>query len=112
MNDLDTDSGGEEEFMDDVAPQDALAGGEVLEPEGEVTDDMLLPEGGVKPTLELDPDAVNTMELGGVAEVSKVAKLAGSKTMKDVLTVRQTTRCTRADGGAPTLTRHLVTAED
>ncbi|ORY81745.1 Nop domain-containing protein [Leucosporidium creatinivorum] len=46
----------------------------------------MVPEGGVKPTLELDPESVDAMEMSGVAEVGKVAKLAGSKQMKEVLT--------------------------
>lgn len=53
-------------------------------PEGEAH----VPAGGVKPAKELDEDAVKAMDLTGVAEVSKVAKLQGSRTMRDVLQVR------------------------
>ncbi|KWU47243.1 Nop domain-containing protein [Rhodotorula sp. JG-1b] len=44
-----------------------------------------VPEGGVKPAHELDEDAVNAMDMSGVAEVTKVAKLQGGRTMRDVL---------------------------
>lgn len=47
-----------------------------------------VPEGGVKPAQELDEDAVNAMDMSGVAEVTKVAKLQGGRTMRDVLQVR------------------------
>lgn len=47
-----------------------------------------VPEGGVKPAHELDEDAVNAMDMSGVAEVTKVAKLQGGRTMRDVLQVR------------------------
>lgn len=53
-------------------------------PEGEAH----VPEGGIKPAKELDEDTVNAMDMSGVAEVSKVAKLQGGKTMRDVLQVR------------------------
>ncbi|GAA5870877.1 hypothetical protein JCM3774_001699 [Rhodotorula dairenensis] len=44
-----------------------------------------VPEGGIKPAKELDEDAVNAMDMSGVAEVSKVAKLQGGRTMRDVM---------------------------
>lgn len=46
-----------------------------------------VPEGGIKPAQELDEEAVNAMDMTGVAEVSKVAKLQGSRTMREVLKV-------------------------
>jgi len=52
----------------------------------------LVLEGGVKPAEELDAEEVQRMELGGVVDVSKVAKLEGSKKMVDILKVR----CMRA----------------
>ncbi|BGP40324.1 U4/U6-U5 snRNP complex subunit prp31 [Rhodotorula kratochvilovae] len=44
-----------------------------------------VPEGGVRPADEVDPDAVNAMDLAGVAEVGKVARLQGSRTMREVI---------------------------
>lgn len=93
MNDLDSDSGGEEEQQPIAGPSSGaeLATQVAMDdesPEVEVTDEMVVPEGGVKPTLELDPESVDAMEMSSVAEVGKVAKLAGSKQMKEVLTVR------------------------
>jgi U4/U6 small nuclear ribonucleoprotein PRP31 len=95
MNDLDSDSGGEEEQQPSAGPSNG-AGAELATevameddgPEVEVTDEMVIPEGGVKPTLELDPESVDAMEMSSVAEVGRVAKLAGSKQMKEILTVR------------------------
>lgn len=46
-----------------------------------------LPSGGVKPTQELDSEVVNEMALGEIKDIIKVAKLYGSKIMKEVLTV-------------------------
>ena len=48
----------------------------------------LVLEGVVKPAEELDVEEVQRMELGGIADVSKVAKLEGSKKMIDILKVR------------------------
>ncbi|KAF8996281.1 Nop domain-containing protein [Hymenopellis radicata] len=45
---------------------------------------LVLP-GGVKPAEELDVEDVQQMELGGVEDVSKIAKLDGSKRMNDLL---------------------------
>lgn len=89
MNDMDDFDSDEEEPVagpsgaggqDDDADMDEGA-------DGEVTEEMRLPSGGIKPAEELDPAAVNTMELGAVSEVSRVAKLAGSKVMREVLSV-------------------------
>ena len=49
----------------------------------------LVLEGGMRPADELDVDDVQQMELGGVEDVSKIAKLYGSKRMNDILKVRQ-----------------------
>ncbi|KAF9815525.1 hypothetical protein IEO21_04525 [Rhodonia placenta] len=54
------------------AEEDKLVGGLVL-------------EGGIKPAEELDVEEVQRMELGGVEDVRKVAKLDGSKRMNDIL---------------------------
>ncbi|CCM03385.1 uncharacterized protein FIBRA_05515 [Fibroporia radiculosa] len=45
----------------------------------------LVLEGGVKPAEELDVEEVQRMELGGIEDVRKVAKLDGSKRMGDIL---------------------------
>lgn len=47
----------------------------------------LVLEGGVKPADELDKDDVQRMELGNVEDVSKVAKLDGSRRMNETLQV-------------------------
>jgi U4/U6 small nuclear ribonucleoprotein PRP31 len=51
--------------------------------------------GGVQPAEQLDPSAVQRMELGGVADVSKVAKLYGSRKMNDIIKVISTERMLR-----------------
>ena len=76
--------GEDDDEDDDMDDGDAGPGFGGAEGDGE---DMHVPEGGVKPTLELDPDAVNDMALGAVTQVGKVAKLAHSGTLKDVLKV-------------------------
>lgn len=48
----------------------------------------LVLEGGMKPAEELDAEEVQRMELGGIEDVRKVAKLEGSKRMNDILQVR------------------------
>jgi len=48
----------------------------------------LVLEGGIKPADELDVEDVQQMELGSVEDVTKIAKLYGSKRMNDILTVR------------------------
>ncbi|KAI0723004.1 Nop domain-containing protein [Earliella scabrosa] len=45
----------------------------------------LVLEGGMKPAEELDAEEVQRMELGGIEDVRKVAKLEGSKRMNDIL---------------------------
>lgn len=52
-----------------------------------MTEGDYLPSGGVKPTQELDSEVVNEMALGEIKDIFKVAKLYGSKIMKEVLTV-------------------------
>ena len=56
--------------------------------EGEQQPGLVL-EGGVRPADELDADDVQQMELGGVGDVSKIAKLYGNKRMNDILKVCQ-----------------------
>lgn len=43
--------------------------------------------GGIRPAEELDADDVQAMDLGGVEDVNKVAKLEGSKKMLEILKV-------------------------
>ena len=99
LDDLD-DVGGEEEEAPQPSPStanglkrkagsddemsDVEGGGE----QGGSTISGLVLEGGVKPAAELDAEDVQRMELGGVEDVSKIAKLEGSKRMADVLHVR------------------------
>ncbi|EAU84273.1 U4/U6 small nuclear ribonucleoprotein Prp31 [Coprinopsis cinerea okayama7 len=45
----------------------------------------LVMEGGVRPADELDAEDVQQMELGSIEDVTKVAKLEGSKKMSDIL---------------------------
>ena len=56
--------------------------------EGEQQVGLVL-EGGMRPADELNAEDVQQMELGGVEDVSKIAKLYGSKRMNDILRVRQ-----------------------
>lgn len=58
------------------------------EGEGEQQAGLVL-EGGVRPADELDVDDVQQMKLGSVEDVTKIAKLYGSKRMNDILKVRQ-----------------------
>lgn len=108
LADLEGLSEGEEDYKDEE-PEQAQAGPsnslkrkaadeedeEMSEGEGEAeaTEDgkgevgALVLEGGVKPAEELDAEEVQRMELGGVEDVRKVAKLYGSKRMNDILKV-------------------------
>lgn len=45
----------------------------------------LVLEGGIKPADELYAEDVQQMELGGIEDVGKIAKLEGSKRMADIL---------------------------
>jgi hypothetical protein len=45
----------------------------------------LVLEGGIRPADELDAEEVQRMQLGSIADVSKVARLEGSKRMTDIL---------------------------
>ncbi|KAK4054595.1 U4/U6-U5 snRNP complex subunit prp31 [Microbotryomycetes sp. JL201] len=90
MNDLDSDAGSasdSEVAHDEAGP--ALQGGHAgLDGDGDnggESNEVHVPEGGVKPAAELDPQSVNNMALGDVTEVAKVAKLAHSPTLRDVL---------------------------
>jgi U4/U6 small nuclear ribonucleoprotein PRP31 len=63
-------------------------------------DAMGVMAGGVRPAEQLDAEAVARMELGTVEDVSKVAKLYGSKRMRDIVNVRQRQGQICISGGA------------
>jgi U4/U6 small nuclear ribonucleoprotein PRP31 len=65
---------------------DEEEGGEDGEGEQQVG---LVLEGGMRPADELDAEDVQQMALGGIEDVSKIAKLYGTKRMNDILRVRQ-----------------------
>ncbi|KAH8113309.1 Nop domain-containing protein [Phellopilus nigrolimitatus] len=67
-----SDSEDEGDAGDADGQEEAAGGGLVL-------------EGGMKPAAELDAEEVQRMELGKVEDVSKIAKLEGSKRMVDIL---------------------------
>lgn len=71
---------------DDVMSENEGEEGE----EGQPEVGALVLEGGVKPADELDVEDVQQMELGGVEDVGKIAKLEGSKRMADILKVSWT----------------------
>ncbi|KZS94095.1 Nop domain-containing protein [Sistotremastrum niveocremeum HHB9708] len=62
-----------------------MSGDEEDEGEGENEIGGLVLEGGVRPADELDEETVAQMDLMGVEDVRKIAKLEGSKRMNDVL---------------------------
>lgn len=66
------------EDEDEEMGEDEAAGKEV---------GSLVLEGGVRPADELDAEDVQQMELGGIEDVTKIAKLEGSKRMSDILRV-------------------------
>jgi U4/U6 small nuclear ribonucleoprotein PRP31 len=71
----------------------ATSDAEMSDDEGEGEGDQqeavgLVLEGGIKPADELDAEDVQQMELGGVEDVRKIARLDGSKRMADILKVR------------------------
>lgn len=70
-------------------PDEVMSDGEESgqEGEGEQQPGLVL-EGGMRPADELDAEDVQQMELGAVEDVSKIAKLYGSKRMNDILRVR------------------------
>ncbi|OBZ76125.1 U4/U6 small nuclear ribonucleoprotein Prp31 [Grifola frondosa] len=103
LADLDGLSEGEEDLLEQPEQPEpstsnglkrkALSDDEMSEGEGEGEDGTegdkivgaLLLEGGIKPADELDAEEVQRMELGGIEDVRKVAKLDGSKRMVDIL---------------------------
>ena len=67
---------------------DDISNPEEQGPESQRDVGSLVLEGGIKPADELDAEDVQQMELGSVEDVTKIAKLYGSKRMNDILTVR------------------------
>ncbi|KAF5388090.1 hypothetical protein D9615_000240 [Tricholomella constricta] len=67
----------------------------------------LVLEGGVKPAEELDADDVQQMELGGIEDVRKVAKLEGSKKMVDILNEIEKYQANPSTAAAMALPAHL-----
>ena len=80
--DLDLEQDEEDEDVEGEGETATGADGKEIEIGG------LVLEGGVKPADELDAEDVQRMELGGIEDVSKIAKLEGSKRMSDILKVR------------------------
>jgi U4/U6 small nuclear ribonucleoprotein PRP31 len=70
----------------DADMSDAEGEGGEGDGEGEERGGLVL-EGGIKPADELDVEDVQQMDLGGVEDVGKIAKLEGSKRMADILSV-------------------------
>lgn len=80
---LDDEPMSEEEDEEDAGAQEAMgADGKPIQVGG------LVLEGGIKPADELDAEDVQRMELGAIQDVTKIAKLEGSKRMNDILMVR------------------------
>lgn len=75
-------AGSDEEMSDVDGDEDGVEG------ENGDSGGGLVLEGGVKPAAELDAEEVQRMELGGVEDVGKIAKLEGSKRMLDILKAR------------------------
>jgi U4/U6 small nuclear ribonucleoprotein PRP31 len=82
-------SGGLKRKREDLGSDDGMSDNEEQEGRADQQDvGSLVLDGGVKPAEELDAEEVQRMELGAIADVSKVAKLEGSKKMVDILKVR------------------------
>ncbi|KAF4619877.1 hypothetical protein D9613_005501 [Agrocybe pediades] len=79
--DLDVDMSDDEDAAEGDEDEQAAKGadGKAIEIGG------LVLEGGIKPADELDAEDVQRMELGNIEDVSKIAKLEGSKRMNDIL---------------------------
>ena len=81
----DQDANGEDAEMAEDGDSDDEDDDNVQVKEEEV--EMQIPEGGVRPAQELDADDVAQMQLKNIKDVSSVARLAGSKTFREVLQV-------------------------
>ncbi|KAG5635776.1 hypothetical protein H0H81_010136 [Sphagnurus paluster] len=67
----------------------------------------LVLEGGVKPAEELDAEDVQQMELGGIEDVRKIAKLEGSKKMVDILNEIEKYQANPSSAAAMALPAHM-----
>lgn len=67
---------------------DAVMSDEDGEPANDNETVGLVLEGGVRPTDELHKEDVQQMDLGGIADVTNIAKLEGSRRMIEILKVR------------------------
>lgn len=68
------------------------SGDEMSEDEAGETEDKqgvegMVLAGGIRPAEELDAEDVQAMDLGGIEDVGKIAKLQGSKKMLDIIKV-------------------------
>ncbi|KAK1236678.1 U4/U6-U5 snRNP complex subunit prp31 [Marasmius sp. AFHP31] len=70
--------------VDDLEEEDMEEAENGEEDEKQEVGGLVLP-GGVKPADELDAEDVQQMDLGGIEDVGKIAKLEGSKRMNDIL---------------------------
>ncbi|KIM90992.1 hypothetical protein PILCRDRAFT_59417 [Piloderma croceum F 1598] len=79
------------------------------EGEGDDKQDVggLVLEGGIKPADELDAEDVQQMELGGIEDVRKIAKLDGSKRMNDILKEIENYRLNPSSAETMALPAHL-----
>ncbi|KAI6105723.1 hypothetical protein F5141DRAFT_1189509 [Pisolithus sp. B1] len=64
-------------------------------------------EGGVRPAEELDAEDVQQMDLGGIEDVSSIAKLEGSKRMADILREIEKFQANPSSAEAISLPAHL-----
>lgn len=64
-------------------------------------------EGGVRPAEELDAEDVQQMDLGGIDNVSSIAKLEGSKRMADILKEIEKFQANPSSADAISLPAHL-----
>ncbi|KAH7887893.1 hypothetical protein F5I97DRAFT_1926304 [Phlebopus sp. FC_14] len=67
----------------------------------------LVLEGGVKPAEELDAEDVQQMDLGGIEDVSSIAKLEGSRRMADILQEIERYQANPSSADAISLPAHL-----
>ncbi|KAG9317186.1 hypothetical protein JVU11DRAFT_1379 [Chiua virens] len=67
----------------------------------------LVLDGGVKPAEELDAEDVQQMDLGGVEDISSIAKLEGSKKMTDILKEIEKYQANPSSADAMSLPAHL-----
>lgn len=97
LAELDDLGDGDEDYEEEAAAESstgakrkAVEDADMSDAEGDDNEEGqggLVLEGGVKPADELDAEDVQAMELSGVEDVTKIAKLEGSKRMNDVLHV-------------------------